>query len=174
VFLFYIAIYSSDDLSGVRRLMPDKYSPLRMFDSSIQDTEPASQCTLRPILEDNQNCLTCQDVPGLESIALTELEVLYGTRPAVTETYRSSDVFAGLAQLQRPVSPWAELLRASFTVKFRDARGSCRIVIEPPDVSVLDGQSDTEIVNRWLTRRGFVSHEEGTPHAVTDAVLGAH
>ena len=158
--------------------MPDKYSPLRTFDSSIQDTvcrpEPANQCTLQPILEDNQNCLTCQDIPGVESIALTELEVLYGTRPAVTETYRSSDVFAGLAQLQRPVAPWAELLRASFTVKFRDARGPCRIVIQPPEVSVVGGESDTEIVNRWLTRRGFVSQGAGTPHAVTDAVLGAH
>jgi hypothetical protein len=155
-------------------MITDKYPPLHMAHSPFLDAnrtpELANRYTLRPILEDHRNCLACRDIAGIEDIALTELELRHQTRPSVTETYRCNDVFAGLAQLQRPVSPWAELRRACFTIRFRGGRGPCRVVIEPSGVSV-DGDTGGEVIHRWLIQRGFVpSGASGAPDAVPGAV----
>jgi hypothetical protein len=50
----------------------------------------------------------------------------------------------------------ARLVMAKFRVKFRNAVRPRTVVLRPPNVAIFDRESDSDALNDWLTKRGFI------------------
>lgn len=112
--------------------------------------------TLAPLIESRRACLACADIPGIEHITLTEVQVFTGGRDWLRVAYQASDVFT-MVEHERVVLPEADLLvRASFSVRFSDSKKQRTIkIIGSNKLSVLrDG--DTSLMEKWLDARGFI------------------
>jgi len=112
--------------------------------------------TLRPIIEDGRACLVCNDVSGIEEIRLTDLHFRHDGDQNHVEIHKADDVFERLERISRPIPPKATLLKAGFKVKFADAVRHRTVVISPPAKTVYDRESDSETLNQWMEKRGFV------------------
>ncbi|HEX7010505.1 MAG TPA: hypothetical protein VF184_11015, partial [Phycisphaeraceae bacterium] len=84
---------------------------------------------------------------------------------------KADDVFAAMDDIDRVVPAGATLLRASFKVKFSGALRPRTVVIRPPNVTIFDRESDSDLLNRWMIERGFIRMEASRDDAESDAVL---
>jgi hypothetical protein len=115
--------------------------------------------TLRPIVDDWRACLACSDMDGIEEISLSELQFRHDSCQYHVEVHKADDVFGALDSIQRSIPAGAQLLRAGFKVKFLNALRPRTVVVRQPNVTVFDRESDAELLNKWLTRRGFIQLE---------------
>ncbi|MEX0653920.1 MAG: hypothetical protein WD534_12745 [Phycisphaeraceae bacterium] len=127
--------------------------------------------TLEPIIADWRNCVACEDVEGLDEVRLTELQFRHNAMQYHVEVHKADDVFAAMDDIERAVPAGATLLRASFKVKFTGALRPRTVVIRPPNVTIFDRESDSDLLNRWMTERGFIRLEASEDDAEPDAVL---
>jgi hypothetical protein len=109
---------------------------------------------------------------------LTELQWRYRSHLDHVEIHRSDDVFESLDILRRRIPGNALLLKAAFKVKFTGAVRERTVAIRPPNVAVFDRESDAELVEEWMRRRGFIrtrskAQIEAKPDAVAARVLDA-
>ncbi len=133
---------------------------LRLFGSCLfgrKDFFPGTaESTLAP-LPLGRECLACGDVPGIESVSLTETHFFSREEPWNLLIRKADDVFELIERgdLKWPVSV-EEITRATFRVKFRGAKRPRRLTIVPCNKALYGRDSDSGILERWLKARGFI------------------
>lgn len=117
------------------------------------DTEKYSLEPLRKLGEDS---LALGDIEGIDWIKLTEVQFFFGGDPWEVRTRKSHDIFAMLKARKQPFPTSGRIVRATFRVKFSDAKTPRSIVIKPPNVAQYTRDADSVLVERWLKLRGFI------------------
>lgn len=140
---------------------------------SFFDIEGADgKFTLQPIIDDWRACVACMDIDGIEDIRLTELQFRHDAAQYHVEVHKADEVFSAMEDIDRRVPPKARLLKAGFKVKFAGAARPRTVVIRPPNLTIFDRESDAELLNLWMERRGFIQPRGAGRHADADTVLG--
>lgn len=130
--------------------------------------------TLEPLKSGDRHCLACGDIEGIEEVKLTELHRLVGGPYGDIEIKKSKDYIASLAMRGQRIPERANLIMASFAVKFEDARKPRTLKIRPPNVSSLTRDDDSLLVEKWLLARGFIIEPEVESDAMpAQAVAGS-
>lgn len=112
--------------------------------------------TLAPLVEDGRACLACRDIPGIEEIALTEVQTLTGGRDWLRQTHHAEDLFT-VVEAERVLLPEPDcLVRASFLVRFSDSKKRRTIKVMGSNKLSVVRDGDTALMEKWLEARGFV------------------
>jgi hypothetical protein len=112
--------------------------------------------TLDPLKEDGAGSLVCTDVEGLEKVILVELWFFHGGGYDDIEIRKASDVLAAMAARGRRISPMSQLSRAVFEVKFASAPRPRRFTIRPSNITQYTRDEDSELIELWMLKRGFI------------------
>jgi hypothetical protein len=97
-----------------------------------------------------------------------------GGRFKESEVRKASDLFAALEHGRRDLPKWGQLKRAVFSVLLNDASKPRRVTIRPPNIAIYDRDTDSDVVEAWLRRQGFiVKKADEKSAAVEQAVVGA-
>lgn len=115
--------------------------------------------SLEPLIRDQATALITDDIAGLEYVRLTEIsyEIRYKTREI--RTHQSVDVYRALAQHQMRIPSDARILEASFRIKFSH-QSHVRSLTIKPSVALYTRDDDGQLIEQWLLRRGFITHEK--------------
>jgi hypothetical protein len=111
--------------------------------------------TLAPLQDDGADALICSDVQGIDTITLKEVQILWGGPQGEIEIRRAKDLFEALKGRKKEL-PKGRLVKASFLVKFTDAKTPRTVTIRPQNIASYTRDSDANVVEAWLTARGFV------------------
>jgi hypothetical protein len=112
--------------------------------------------TFDPLIRLGCDCLACGDIEGIESITLKQVQVSYPGAPSHRITHDSDDIFA---LVERGLFQWPEvdrLTRVSFEVKFTGSNKTRSVKIIGANKAQYGRDSDSVLVERWLTARGFI------------------
>jgi hypothetical protein len=112
--------------------------------------------TLEPLKRDGPSALVCSDVDGLENVSLVELWFFHGGTYTEIEIRKATDVFAALAARKRTIPPAARLSRAVFSVQFAGAPRPRKFTIRPTNITEYTRDEDSELLERWMQKRGFI------------------
>lgn len=134
-------------------------------------TGRAAKYTLEPIRRDGRRCLNWLDVRGIQHIALTELRLRHRSYQFHEEVHRADDVFKAFENNEWEIHPYADLVRASFRIKFRDGSRARTIGIRPPGDATFERDSDCQAIHDWLARRGFLTREANKQNGRTGTIL---
>ena len=136
---------------------------------------PTEKFSLDPLIKDGAKSLLCEDVDGLEGIRLVEYRRYWGGGYQEIEIRKASDVFATLAARQQELGSKGRLVSAVFKVKFAEAPKERPVTIRPPCNAKYERNEDSELIERWLTNRGFIlapraagDEDAETPSAVLE------
>ena len=133
---------------------------------------PAEKFSLDPLIENGANSLLCADVPGLDEVRLVEYRRFWGGVYNETETRKATDVFAGLAARGQELGSRGRLASAVFKVKFTDSAKERSVKIRPPGNAKYERNEDSDLIEVWLTKRGFIlepraeGHDDEAPSAL--------
>jgi hypothetical protein len=130
----------------------------------------AAKYTLEPLSAAGEDSLICADVEGIEHVTLTEVEVRQGDTLGSAERLRARDVFE-LLRLRKRGLPQGRIMRATFMVRFSDARTPRAVTIHPRNVASYTRDSDAGVVERWLIRRGFTQVGTGARDGIAASML---
>lgn len=119
--------------------------------------------TLQPILDDGEDCLSCHDIPGLEEIRLTEMQLQFRGPLNDRTILRSKDIFKSHQNRNRDLPNFGELVAASFQVKFEGSTKPRTIKIKTPNVASFDRKEDAHVIEQWMKKRGFIKGQEEKP-----------
>ncbi len=113
--------------------------------------------TLAPIVRHGRDCLACADIPGLERVALTEVEFYFREHPWKRVIHKADDIFRLVDhdELEWP-NRLEHLARATFEVKFRRATRPRQLTIVPCNKALYGRDSDTPLLEQWLQARCFI------------------
>ena len=111
--------------------------------------------TLAPLQDDGAAALICSDVEGIDTITLKEVQILWGGPQGEIEIRRAKDLFEALKGRKKEL-PKGRLVKASFLVKFTDAKTPRTVTIRPQNIASYTRDSDASVVEAWLMARGFV------------------
>lgn len=117
---------------------------------------PADKFSLDPLIADGAKSLLCEDVEGLEEIRLVEYRRYWGGAFNEIEIRKANDVFAALAARQQELGSKGKLVGATFKVKFADSPKERSATIRPPGNAKYERNEDSELVDVWLAKRGFI------------------
>jgi len=127
--------------------------------------------SLEPLRRFGRESLTCTDVPGLVGVRLVELIYEMDGPPHEKLVRKAADVFAVLEYNKSPIPPQARLLRAHFRVRFRDNPKERAIAIKPNNGTQYQRDGDSELIEEWLMRRGFVENRRMLGNAQRECIL---
>ena len=116
--------------------------------------------TLEPLRRDGAVSIVCTDVDGMDLVRLKEVQFLWGGPEREIEIRRANDLFAALAGGGRSMQATAPILRASFQVKFTDAKSPRIVTIRPSNIAQYTRDGDADVVEDWLQKRGFIKQDE--------------
>ena len=116
--------------------------------------------TLEPLRRDGAASVVCTDVDGMDWIRLKEIQFLWGGAEREIEIRKANDIFAALEASGRSMPSKAHIIRASFQVQFTDAKSPRVVTIRPSNIAQYTRDSDADVVEDWLTRRGFIEQDE--------------
>lgn len=130
--------------------------------------------TLEPLKSGDPHCLACGDIDGIEEVKLTEVHRLWGGAYGDIEIRKSKDYLASLAAHSQRIPENANLIMASFSIKFEDGKNPRSVKIRPRNVASYTRDEDSQLVEKWLLARGFiVEPKEEIDAAVAQAVAGS-
>jgi hypothetical protein len=128
-------------------------------DTNYFNLTGASKYTLEPLLHKGRDALFCGDVPGIQNITLHKIHIVRQTEfgPHL-ETHHSGDVFETLKSLKQTLSgesSESRIVKTYFRVQFSDGRVRT-VTVEMPNVAHYGRETDHELLNLWLLKRGFI------------------
>ena len=146
----------------------------RMFGKHIFHDENffpgGARFTLAPLVKDGRNSLACEDIPGIQHILLTEVQIqAAGGSGWLRSTHQSADLFTAIENEQVVLPKPESLVRASFLVRFGDSKKRRTIKILGSNKLSVVRDGDTALMERWLDARGFIikrSADEEEPEGV--------
>ncbi len=127
--------------------------------------------TLDPIRRDAASSVECVDVPGLNWVRLVKLEYALEDLEREVRSHKAEDLFNAMASREFQIPPLARLLQATFKVRFRDNPTPRSVTIKPTNVALYTRDDDSQLIEEWLMRRGFVERGMVTGHEQQEFVL---
>jgi len=115
--------------------------------------------TLEALRTDGEESLRCNDIEGMESVRLTEIDYYWPGNPSETVTHKSEDLFAGLRNRNAQMPERPQIIKAGFEVKFNHSKRSRKITVRSKRVNYRR-DDDSVLIERWLSLRGFVKKQE--------------
>ena len=116
--------------------------------------------TLEPLRRDGAVSIVCTDVDGMDWVRLREVQFLRGGTEREIEIRKAKDLFAALEGRGQSMPARAPILRASFHVKFTDTKSPRIVTIRPSNIAQYTRDSDADVVEDWLQKRGFIEQDE--------------
>ncbi len=116
--------------------------------------------SLEPLRTSGTASIVCTDVVGMDWVQLKEIQYLWGGAQREIEIRKADDIFAALEAGGRSLPFRARIIGASFQVKFTDAKNPRTVTIRPSNIAQYTRDSDADVVEDWLQRRGFIEHDE--------------
>jgi hypothetical protein len=112
--------------------------------------------TLAPLLS-GRSCLACGDVPGIEAVSLTEVDLFVPQIPQHRVIRKAADIFALVetGALRWPTHV-CDIRRATFRVKFRRAARPRRFTIVPCNRVIYGREEDSPLIEQLMAARGFI------------------
>ncbi len=133
----------------------------------------AARFTLKPLFEDGEASLSCDDVSGLEQVRLAEYHRIREGAFLERETHRASDIFQALKARDCVFATDGRLVKAVFSVTFSGVKKARSFIIRPSNIAIYERDADSELVESWLRKRGFIlagADEVDAPSSTTLAV----
>ncbi|MFQ5510163.1 MAG: hypothetical protein ACE5FN_12645, partial [Leptospirillia bacterium] len=127
--------------------------------------------TLEPLRTDWERALVCTDINGMEWIEVKEVRVRDGDPPELL-SHKAEGTFATLVARKKRLPDEAELVQATFLVKFPDSRTPRAITIRPSNIATYTRDGDSGVVEQWLVKRGFIIAQDQEVEA-DELVAGA-
>lgn len=112
--------------------------------------------TLDPLKTQGADSLVCSDIEGIEWIKLRELQFFWGGAHKEIVIWRADDIFAMLVDKERTIHANAPIIKASFQIKFEDAKNPRTVSIRPSNIAQFQRDDDGTLVELWLQKRGFI------------------
>jgi hypothetical protein len=112
--------------------------------------------TLDPLRELGEDALALGDIDGIEWIKLREVQFFFAGNPWEVVTRKSDDVFALFKSRNKSFPEGGRIIRATFQVKFADAKTPRSVVIKPSNIAQFTRDDDSVLVEQWLEARGFI------------------
>jgi len=123
----------------------DHFSDTRLYD-------------LQQLLTRGRECLVCDDIPGMHDVKLRKLQVSMGGNGG-SITWESSDLF-DIPDLLKQIAPDADVLAASFAVKFAGCTRARTSEVKPPNSIKYRRDGDGRLLEMWLRERMPVTKKE--------------
>lgn len=132
---------------------------------SGEDHFPATnqKYTLDPLRTDGEASLVCVDVEGIEWIRLVEIVYFWGGAQNEIEIRKAGDIFASLKERERKIQN-AKIIGARFKIKFADCKAPRSCSIRPPNATKFTRDGDAQLLETWLTKRGFIQAARPESH----------
>lgn len=117
----------------------------------------AMKYSCEPLRSDGPASLAVTDVTGIEWARLTEVKCEEDQRDRKVQFSRkSSDLFQATPTWRDWIPGSAQIVGASFKVKFRHARTPQTISLRPPNMASYSHDGDSALTEQWLRARGFI------------------
>jgi hypothetical protein len=125
-----------------------------------------NRITLEPLREQGPDAITPAGIPNLDSVVFTSTHLLWDNlshevhaRVAdnLFDVYSADDGYQDLFPLSCIIT------EATFDFYFADSPTPRSVTIRPHDGTILERQSDAEIVHRWAALHGFVTSPIESP-----------
>ena len=116
--------------------------------------------TLEPLRTAGAASIVCTDIDGMDWVRLKEVQFLWGGAEREIEIRKANDIFAALEGRGRSLPATTPMIRASFHVKFTDSKNPRTVTVRPSNIAQYTRDSDADVVEDWLIRRGFVEQDQ--------------
>jgi hypothetical protein len=94
---------------------------------------------------------------------LVEYRRYWGGAYKEVEIRRASDIFAGLADRGQELGSRGRLVSAAFKVRFTGSAKERGVTIRPPGNARYERNEDSELIEVWLAKRGFMPKQTEEP-----------
>jgi len=136
---------------------------------------PGEKYTLDPLLDYGEAALSVAMVEELTGAACHSVKMLLPGHKPEELTSRRQDVLEVLEEridwLRRQGYDDIRLTEAKFSLSFAESRRSRVVTIKPPNVAIYSRDGDSEVVERFLRDRGFITEQDWQPYAIDGALL---
>jgi hypothetical protein len=139
---------------GEKQLYRTKFGKHLFGDENI--FPGTNKYTLEPLRELGEDALAPGDVDGIEWIKLREVHLFFGGNPWEVVMRKSDDYFALLKSRNKQFPTEGRIIKATFQVKFSDAKTPRSVVIKPSNIAQFTRDDDSVLVEKWLEARGFI------------------
>lgn len=126
-----------------------------------------SRFTLEPLRREGRGALMCLDVRNLEYVKLKEIHLSWGGYYNEVEIHKADDLFAALEERRVVLPKEPRVTRATFGVKFSDAKTERTVTISSSNRAYYKRDDDGGVMETWMRRRGFIIFGEESPYAAT-------
>jgi hypothetical protein len=134
---------------------------LRVFGKTLFGRDDFFPCRakydLSAAVRDGRAILACADVPGIEGVSLTGLEIFEREDPWRRTLYQAPDIFR---LIERDEVRWPKKLEhiasATFAVKFWRQKRPRRVTIMPSNRAMYRRDEDSAILERWMEARRLI------------------
>ncbi len=116
----------------------------------------AGRFSLQPLIADGPASLNVDDIDGINRVRLIEYRLYWGGAHHEMETRKADDIFAALAARRITTLPGRNLSNATFKIAFENADKERSVTIRPPGIARYERNDDSELIDQWLRKRGFV------------------
>jgi len=116
--------------------------------------------TLSPLRADGDASVVCSDIEGMEWVKLKEIHYLWGGSEREVEIRKASDIFESLKKRGAKIPDSPRIIRAAFLIRFSDSKTPRTVTIRPSNIAEYTRDSDSEIVEAWLSARGFIIQKQ--------------
>jgi len=132
---------------------------------------PGEWLVLDPLVCDGPACCNCADIDGIEEVKLIEVQRHWFNQLHEIDLKKADDLFAALGDRWRPFMRGGRLTKAVFRVWLDGAAKSHPVTLRPENIAKYDQHADSEAIEQWLMKRGFVKEPPTEAHQVGAAVL---
>lgn len=121
-----------------------------------------SMFTLTPLITEGRASLTCQEIPEIKEIRLTEVSYSIDDKYDYVITQKATDLFAAIEDsgskfLQQD---GVVLKKATFKIQFTTAKTPRTLTITNGNKALFKRDEDAEVLEKWLGLRGFITFTE--------------
>ena len=142
------------ETKGEKELYRTKFGKYFFGDSEFFNGK--SKFTLEPLREIGEDSILCDDIDGMEWVRLKEYQIYHGGTQKDVEIRKAQDIFASLRQRERSIPKGGPVIRASFLIKFKDSKNARTLTISSGNRAQFKRDDDAEIIEQWMTNRGFI------------------
>jgi hypothetical protein len=132
---------------------------------------PGEWLVLDPLVRDGPACCNCGDIDGIEKVKLIEVQRHWFNQLHEIDLKKADDLFEALGDRWLPFMRGGRLTKAVFRVWFDGAAKPHSVTLRPENIAKYGQHADSEPIERWLMKRGFVKEPPAEAHQVGAAVL---
>lgn len=112
--------------------------------------------SLEPISINGRESLACNDVEGIESVALVEIRFSINPRLRHVVIHKADCVFQSFADMGMAFPIQYKIEHIKLRVKFIGDKKCRTVSISEPNIAVFERDSDSGPINEFLEKRGFI------------------